>query len=207
MNCLIASSKRTLLRKASIRYCARRCCPCCRRSAGRRRAQSSSRAGSRATRCSRGERVAGCGRLPSSGRSVRWSPSSPRHESARSGRTREVEGCARAAGPCANRTQRLMRVDGTWHVARTVRTIGLTRHPLICFAASVSTTDEQLSPSLRINAQVESPTLGPQAPTVPHPVSWTHVCATRHGVARIPRALRAACDTPAFRGASTGCSV
>ena len=42
---------------------------------------------------------------------------------------------------------------------------------------------------------------------VPHPVSWTHVCATRHGVARIPRALRAACDTPAFRGASTGCSV
>ncbi len=43
--------------------------------------------------------------------------------------------------------------------------------------------------------------------TVSHPVSWTHVCATRHGVARIPRALRAACDTPAFRGASTGCSV
>ena len=43
--------------------------------------------------------------------------------------------------------------------------------------------------------------------TVPHPVSWTHVYATRHGVARIPRALRAACDTPAFRGASTGCSV
>ena len=42
---------------------------------------------------------------------------------------------------------------------------------------------------------------------VPHPVSWTHVCATRHGVARIPRALRAACDTPASRGASTGCSV
>ena len=42
---------------------------------------------------------------------------------------------------------------------------------------------------------------------VPHPVSWTHVCATRHGVARIPRALRVACDTPAFRGASTGCSV
>ena len=43
--------------------------------------------------------------------------------------------------------------------------------------------------------------------SVPHPVSWTHVCATRHGVARIPRALRAACDTPASRGASTGCSV
>ena len=43
--------------------------------------------------------------------------------------------------------------------------------------------------------------------TVPHPVSWTHVCATRHGVARIARALRLACDTPAFRGASTGCSV
>ena len=42
---------------------------------------------------------------------------------------------------------------------------------------------------------------------VPHPVSWTHVCATRHGVARIPRAFRAACDTPASRGASTGCSV
>ena len=38
-------------------------------------------------------------------------------------------------------------------------------------------------------------TLG--ARCVPHPVSWTHVCATRHGVARIPRALRAACDTPA----------
>ena len=43
--------------------------------------------------------------------------------------------------------------------------------------------------------------------TVPHPVSWTHVYATRHGVARIARALRAACDTPASRGASTGCSV
>ena len=43
--------------------------------------------------------------------------------------------------------------------------------------------------------------------TVPHPVSWTHVCATRHGVARIPRGLQVACDTPAFRGASTGCSV
>ena len=43
--------------------------------------------------------------------------------------------------------------------------------------------------------------------SVPHPVSWTHVCATRHGVARIPRGLRLACDTPAFRGASTGCSV
>ena len=42
---------------------------------------------------------------------------------------------------------------------------------------------------------------------VPHPVSWTHVYATRHGVARIARALRAACDTPASRGASTGCSV
>ena len=42
---------------------------------------------------------------------------------------------------------------------------------------------------------------------VPHPVSWTHVCATRHGVARTARALRVACDTPAFRGASTGCSV
>ena len=42
---------------------------------------------------------------------------------------------------------------------------------------------------------------------VPHPVSWTHVCATRHGVARIARALRVACDTPASRGASTGCSV
>ena len=37
---------------------------------------------------------------------------------------------------------------------------------------------------------------------VPHPVSWTHVCATRHGVARIARALRLACDTPAFRGAA-----
>ena len=45
------------------------------------------------------------------------------------------------------------------------------------------------------------------ATTVPHPVSWTHVCATRHGVARIARALRVACDTPASRGASTGCSV
>ena len=29
----------------------------------------------------------------------------------------------------------------------------------------------------------------------------------RHGVARIARALRVACDTPAFRGASPGCSV
>ena len=46
-----------------------------------------------------------------------------------------------------------------------------------------------------------------EARAVPHPVSWTHVCATRHGVARIARALRLACDTPAFRGASTGCSV
>ena len=45
------------------------------------------------------------------------------------------------------------------------------------------------------------------AHAVPHPVSWTHVCATRHGVARIARALRLACDTPASRGASTGCSV
>ena len=42
---------------------------------------------------------------------------------------------------------------------------------------------------------------------VPHPVSWTHVCATRLDVACTPRALRAACDTPASRGASTGCSV
>ena len=42
---------------------------------------------------------------------------------------------------------------------------------------------------------------------VPHPVSWTHVYATRHGVARTPRALRVACDTPASRGASTGCNV
>ena len=42
---------------------------------------------------------------------------------------------------------------------------------------------------------------------VPHPVSWTHVYATRHGVARIARALRVACDTPASRGASTGCNV
>ena len=45
------------------------------------------------------------------------------------------------------------------------------------------------------------------ARVVPHPVSWTHVCATRHGVARIAGALRVACDTPASRGASTGCSV
>ena len=52
-----------------------------------------------------------------------------------------------------------------------------------------------------LNAEIETLT------SVPHPVSWTHVYATRHGVARIPRALRAACDTPAFRGASTGCSV
>ena len=47
----------------------------------------------------------------------------------------------------------------------------------------------------------------PSPDPVPHPVSWTHVCATRHGVARIARALRAACDTPASRGASTDCSV
>ena len=47
----------------------------------------------------------------------------------------------------------------------------------------------------------------PFAVYVPHPVSWTHFCATRHGVARMARALRVACDTPAFRGASTGCSV
>ena len=47
----------------------------------------------------------------------------------------------------------------------------------------------------------------PAASAVPHPVSWTHVYATRHGVARIARALRVACDTPASRGASTGCSV
>ena len=42
---------------------------------------------------------------------------------------------------------------------------------------------------------------------VPHPVSWTHVCTTRHGVACTPRALRVACDRRASRGASTGCSV
>ena len=42
---------------------------------------------------------------------------------------------------------------------------------------------------------------------VPHPVSWTHVYATRLGVACIPRGLQVACDTPASRGASTGCSV
>ena len=42
---------------------------------------------------------------------------------------------------------------------------------------------------------------------VPHPVSWTHIYATRPGVVRTPRALRAACDTRASRGASTGCSV
>ena len=49
--------------------------------------------------------------------------------------------------------------------------------------------------------------LGEGCNTCTHPVSWTHVCATRHGVARIARALRVACDTPAFRGASTGCRV
>ena len=48
---------------------------------------------------------------------------------------------------------------------------------------------------------------GSRHPLVPHPVSWTHVCATRLDVACTPRALRAACDTPASRGASTGCSV
>ena len=42
---------------------------------------------------------------------------------------------------------------------------------------------------------------------VPHPVSWTHVYATRLDAARVPGALRAACDTPASRGASTDCSV
>ena len=42
---------------------------------------------------------------------------------------------------------------------------------------------------------------------VPHPVSWTHIYATRLDAARVPRALRAACGTPASRGASTDCSV
>ena len=61
----------------------------------------------------------------------------------------------------------------------------------------------------RVTAHLDSRTMTEPNETlaVPHPVSWTHVCATRHGVARIPRALRAACDTPASRGASTGCSV
>ena len=52
---------------------------------------------------------------------------------------------------------------------------------------------------------VQSP--NPLVQRVPHPVSWTHVCATRHGVARTPDALRVACDTRASQGASTGCSV
>ena len=45
------------------------------------------------------------------------------------------------------------------------------------------------------------------AADVPHPVSWTHVYATRLDVACTPRALRVACDRRASRGASTGCSV
>ncbi len=42
---------------------------------------------------------------------------------------------------------------------------------------------------------------------VPHPVSWTQVWATRLGAARTPRGPRVACDRPASRGASTGCSA
>ena len=40
---------------------------------------------------------------------------------------------------------------------------------------------------------------------VPHPVPWTHIYATPLDVARTPRALQSACDTPAFQGASSGC--
>ena len=46
-----------------------------------------------------------------------------------------------------------------------------------------------------------------RALVVPHPVSWTHVYATRLDAARVHGAPRAACDTPASRGASTDCSV
>ena len=35
---------------------------------------------------------------------------------------------------------------------------------------------------------------------VPHPVSWTHGYATRLDAARVPRARRAARDTPDYRG-------
>ena len=47
----------------------------------------------------------------------------------------------------------------------------------------------------------------PGVTSVPHPVSWTQVWATRPGVARTLRGPRVACDRPASRGASTGCSA
>ena len=48
---------------------------------------------------------------------------------------------------------------------------------------------------------------GSLSTSVPHPVSWTQVWATRLGVARTPLVPRGACDKPASRGASTGCSA
>ena len=43
--------------------------------------------------------------------------------------------------------------------------------------------------------------------TVPHPVLWTHIYATRHDVVRTSRALRSASDIRASRGASSGCTA
>ncbi len=43
------------------------------------------------------------------------------------------------------------------------------------------------------------------AASVPHPVPWTHVCATPPGVARAPRAPRSGCDTRVSRAARSCC--
>ena len=42
---------------------------------------------------------------------------------------------------------------------------------------------------------------------VPHPVSWTHICAMPPGVAHTPRAPRSAFDTQASRDARSGCTA
>ena len=45
----------------------------------------------------------------------------------------------------------------------------------------------------------------PEVARVPHPVPWTHVCATPPGVARAPRAPRSGCDTRVSRAARSCC--
>ena len=54
---------------------------------------------------------------------------------------------------------------------------------------------------------LEPPYRARGCPVVPHPISWTHVCARRPGVARTPRALRSASDSQASQGASSGCTA
>ena len=60
---------------------------------------------------------------------------------------------------------------------------------------------------LRAKNQITLPASVVATAGVPHPVSWTQVCATQRGVGRTPRGPRVACDRRASRGASTGCSA